>query len=58
MLFTMISDLVARSFVGGVGIRERSEMKTVVLPEPVGRETPIRVEPDAIAVVQASKHCS
>jgi hypothetical protein len=42
MLLTIIRDLVAFSFVGGEEIRERRNTKTVVFPEPVGRETPRR----------------
>ena len=57
-LFTMMRERTASGFVAGGDIRDRSEMKTVVLPEPVGNETPIRDAPDARASVQASRQCS
>lgn len=49
MLLTMTSDRVAFGFEGGEGIWESKERKTVVFPEPVGRDTPILVMPDARA---------
>jgi hypothetical protein len=58
MLFTTMRDLEARGFEVGGAMRDNREMKTVVFPEPVGRETPIREAPLASASVQASKHCS
>ena len=44
MLLTMIKEPEARDGFGE-GIWERSVVKTVVLPAPVGRETPMRVMP-------------
>lgn len=58
MLFTTINERVALGFFAGGMIRERSEMNTVVLPDPVGNETPIREAPELRAAVQASKHDS
>lgn len=58
MLLTMIIDFVASEFVGGGGRRAKREMKTVVLPEPVGKDTPMREEPESRAEIQASRHCS
>lgn len=47
MLFTMTSDRVALGFVGGAGICDSKDRNTVVFPEPVGKDTPILVQPDA-----------
>lgn len=49
MLLTMTSDFVASGlpFLGSK--LERSEMKTAVLPAPVGRDTPMREAPVACA---------
>lgn len=58
MLLTIIMDLVASKFIAGGAKRARREMKTVVFPEPVGNDTPIRVEPESRAEVQASRQCS
>ncbi len=49
---------VAAGFDSGEAIRERREMKTVVLPEPVGRETPMRETPEDKALAHASRHLS
>jgi len=56
ILLTMTSDRVAFGFVGGEGIWDSKERKTVVFPEPVGRDTPILVTPDARASRQDCIH--
>jgi hypothetical protein len=58
MLLTMIKDLVASKFIADGAKRARREMNTVVFPEPVGNDTPMREEPESRAVVQASRQCS
>ena len=58
MLLTMIMDLVASKFIAGGAKRPKREMKTVVFPEPVGNDTPIREEPESRASMQASRQCS
>lgn len=58
MLLTMIRDLVASKFIAGGAKRARREMKTVVFPEPVGNDTPMREEPESRAEMQASRQCS
>lgn len=58
MLFTIMRDLEAAGFDNGDSICDKSEIKTVVLPAPVGRETPIRETPENRASTQASKQCS
>lgn len=55
---TIIKDLVALGLCLAVAIRDRRFTKTVVFPEPVGRDTPIRVEPDVRASIHESKHSS
>ena len=55
MLLTIISDLTACLLPVGGRINDNSVTKTVVLPEPVGRETPIRDTPDLRAFVHASR---
>jgi len=55
MLFTMIKErVVASSTRNWWNNRESKVIKTVVLPEPVGRDTPIREEP----AFNASRHAS
>lgn len=54
----MMRDFEAAGLDGGGGILDKSEMKTVVLPEPVGRDTPIRETPDIRASTQAFKQVS
>jgi hypothetical protein len=44
-LFTMTRERCAAGFDVGGGIRDKREMNTVVFPEPVGIETPIREAP-------------
>ena len=58
MLLTMTSDRVAPglSFLGSK--LERSEMKTAVLPAPVGRDTPTRDTPALCASRHALRHIS
>ena len=51
-------DRWAAGFDIGGDIRDSREMNTVVFPEPVGNETPMREAPDWRARVQASRHCS
>jgi hypothetical protein len=46
MLLTMMRERWAVGFDIGEDIRDNREMNTVVFPEPVGRETPIREAPD------------
>lgn len=58
MLLTIIKERVAFVFVAGGEMRDRREMKTVVLPEPVGSDTPMRVEPSARASVQDVRQSS
>jgi hypothetical protein len=58
MLLTIIIDFVASKFVVGGAKRARREMKTVVFPEPVGRDTPMREEPVSRAEMQASRQSS
>ena len=58
ILLTMMRDRTAAGLAAGVDMRDRSEMNTVVFPEPVGSETPMRVAPLANASVQASRQCS
>jgi hypothetical protein len=58
MLFTMIKDRVALGLFEGGRIRDKREMNTVVFPEPVGSETPMREAPASSAVAQASKQDS
>lgn len=58
MLLTIMRDLEAVGFEDGDNIRDKREMKTVVLPAPVGRETPIRDTPECRASMQASRQCS
>ena len=58
MLLTIIIDFVASKFIAGGAKRARREMKTVVFPEPVGNDTPIREEPESRAEMQASRQCS
>ena len=58
MLLTIIIDFVASEFIAGGVKRARREMKTVVFPEPVGNDTPIREEPELRAEMQASRQFS
>ena len=58
MLLTMIKDLVASKFTAGGAKRARRAMKTVVFPEPVGNDTPMREEPESRAEMQASRQSS
>ena len=57
-LLTMTSDFVAPGlpFLGSK--LERSEMKTAVLPAPVGRDTPIRETPEVCASRHALRQIS
>ena len=56
MVLTMTRERVAPLFGGG--IRDKSETKTVVLPDPVGRETPMREAPERKESMQASRQDS
>ena len=58
MLLTTIKERVAATLFGGGAMRDSSETNTVVLPEPVGSETPMRVEPDARASVHVVRQIS
>lgn len=58
MLFTIMRALPAVGLCFGDCIRANNEMKTVVFPEPVGSETPMRETPAANASVHASRQCS
>jgi hypothetical protein len=58
MLLTITKERVASGLSFGAGILESRDMKTVVLPLPVGSETPIFVAPPARASMHASKHDS
>jgi hypothetical protein len=58
MLFTIMRDRTASGLQLGEAMRDRRETKTVVFPEPVGSETPIRVTPEARASPQASRQRS
>lgn len=52
MLLTTTSDRVALGFDSGAGICDSKDRKAVVFPEPVGKDTPILVQPDAKASKQ------
>ena len=58
MLLTMTNDLEAsgRPFLGSK--LESSEMKTAVLPAPVGRDTPMRDVPELCASRHALRQTS
>jgi hypothetical protein len=58
MLLTITNDFVASgwSFLGSS--RDRSEIKTAVLPAPVGIDTPIREAPEQCASRHALRQCS
>lgn len=58
MLFTMTNARVASGDREGGDIRDNNEIKTVVFPAPVGKDTPILVEPDLSASMQASRQLS
>ena len=58
MLLTMIKDFVASKFIAGGAKRARRQMKTVVFPEPVGNDTPIREIFESRDETQASRQCS
>ena len=54
----MMRERTAAGLAMGVDMRDRSDMNTVVFPEPVGSETPMRDAPFAKASVHASRQCS
>lgn len=58
MLLTMMRERRAAGFDVGDGIRDSREMNTVVFPEPVGNDTPMREAPERRAWAQASRQCS
>ena len=58
MLLTMTNDLVALGLPFLGSSRDRSEMKTAVLPAPVGIDTPIREAPELCASRHALRQCS
>ena len=58
MVLTMIMDFVASKFIAGGAKRARREMKTVVFPEPVGNDTPMREAPESRDEMQASRQRS
>lgn len=58
MLLTTINERVAATLFAGDAMRDSSETNTVVLPEPVGSETPMRVEPAARASVHDVRQSS
>lgn len=54
----MIRDFEASGRVFEGRMRDNNVMNTVVFPEPVGKETPMRDAPDLSASVQASRQDS
>lgn len=58
MLFTMINERVAFGLSTGESMRDRRDINTVVFPDPVGSEMPMRDAPPLRAAVQASRQDS
>lgn len=58
MLLTITNDFVASGWPFLGSSRDRSEIKTAVLPAPVGIDTPIREAPEQCASRHALRQCS